>query len=113
MPGDPFNEASTESNLRRAIVIMTDGMNTSSFRDAYKGNLDTSEMDDRLEAVAAQVKATGVDIYVVEYHVETNLMKSVASATTAPYYFHADNSAELEAAFDKIGTELSELRVSK
>ncbi|MFD2204193.1 pilus assembly protein TadG-related protein [Kiloniella antarctica] len=113
MPGDPFDEASTKSNLRRAIVIMTDGMNTSSYRDAYRGNLNTSEMDDRLEAVAAQVKATGVDVYVVEYHVETNLMKSVASAMTAPYYFHADNAADLEAAFDKIGTELSELRVSK
>ncbi|MEH6630223.1 MAG: pilus assembly protein TadG-related protein [Halopseudomonas aestusnigri] len=113
MPGDPFNEASTKSNLRRAIVFMTDGLNTSSFRDAYGGDLNTSEMDARLEAVAAQVKATGVDIYVVEYHVETNLMKSVASATTAPYYFHADNAEDLEAAFDKIGTELSELRVSK
>ncbi|WP_419901823.1 pilus assembly protein TadG-related protein [Kiloniella sp.] len=113
MPGVPYNEASTKSNLRRAIVIMTDGMNTSSFRDAYRGNLNTSEMDERLEAVAAQIKATGVDIYVVEYHVETNLMKSVASATTAPYYFKADNAADLEEAFDKIGTELSELRVSK
>ena len=113
MPGEPYNQASTKSNLRRAIVIMTDGLNTSSYRDAYKGDLNVSEMDDRLSAVAAQIKATGVDIYVVEYHVETNLMKSVASATTAPYYFKADSAAELEKAFEKIGTELSELRISK
>ncbi len=113
MPGVPFDEANTDSDVNRAIVIMTDGMNTSSFRDAYRGDLNTSEMDDRLSAVAAQAKATGIDIYVVEYHVETNLMKSVASLTTAPYYFHADNAADLEAAFDKIGSELSELRVSK
>ncbi|WP_020591179.1 VWA domain-containing protein [Kiloniella laminariae] len=113
MPGNPFNEASSKSNLRRAIVIMTDGMNTTSYRDAYRGHLNTGEMDDRLEAVAAQVKSSGVDIYVVEYHVETNLMKSVASAPTAPFYFHASSSDELEKAFDKIGTELSELRVSR
>ncbi|WP_120498779.1 pilus assembly protein TadG-related protein [Kiloniella sp. EL199] len=113
MPGEPYDQASNKSNLRRAIVIMTDGMNTSSYRDAYRGDLSVSEMNDRLSAVAAQVKATGVDIYVVEYHVETNLMKNVASATTAPYYFKADSAAELEKAFEKIGTELSELRISK
>ncbi len=113
MPGEPYNQASTKSNLRRAIVIMTDGLNTSSYRDAYKGDLNVSEMNARLSAVAAQIKATGVDIYVVEYHVETSLMKSVASATTAPYYFKADSAEELEKAFEKIGTELSELRISK
>ncbi|WP_085907251.1 pilus assembly protein TadG-related protein [Kiloniella majae] len=113
MPGEPYNQASDKSNLRRAIVIMTDGLNTSSYRDAYKGDLNVSEMNARLSAVAAQIKATGVDIYVVEYHVETSLMKSVASATTAPYYFKADSAEELEKAFEKIGTELSELRLSK
>ncbi|WP_085904066.1 pilus assembly protein TadG-related protein [Kiloniella majae] len=113
MPGEPYNQASDKSNLRRAIVIMTDGLNTSSYRDAYKGDLNVTEMNARLSAVAAQIKATGVDIYVVEYHVETSLMKSVASATTAPYYFKADSAAELEKAFEKIGTELSELRISK
>ncbi|KKJ77658.1 hypothetical protein WH95_04125 [Kiloniella litopenaei] len=113
MPGEPYNQASTKSNLRRAIVIMTDGLNTSSYRDAYRGDLSVNQMNSRLSAVADQVKATGVDIYVVEYHVETSLMKSVASATTAPYYFKADSAAELEKAFEKIGTELSELRISK
>ncbi|WP_085901166.1 vWA domain-containing protein [Kiloniella majae] len=113
MPGEPYNQASDKSNLRRAIVIMTDGLNTSSYRDAYKGDLNVSEMNARLSAVATQIKATGVDIYVVEYHVETDLMKSVASATTAPFYFKASSAEELEKAFEKIGTELSELRVSK
>ena len=119
-PGDPFDDAEANPNglHKRAIVILTDGEAQDVVGGSYDGVFGIAweaedGVNERVEAVAQEIKDGGIDIYVVEYHEETTLMKNVATSNTAPYYFHTDNVDELNDAFEAIGDHLSELRLSR
>ena len=119
-PGDPFADADPNPNglHKRAIVILTDGEAQDVVGGSYNGVFGIAweaedGVNERVEAVAQSIKDGGVDIYVVEYHEETTLMKDVATSNTEPYYFHADNASALNDAFEAIGDHLSELRLSR
>ena len=71
----------------------------------------------RAEKLAANIKATGVVIYVVQF-VEASsalkaFLKKVASGPDAPYYYYAPDPTALKGAFHEIANHLSELRLSK
>jgi hypothetical protein len=104
---------------------MTDGENCAASGDAYRAVFDLcsntasrDKMNGRAEKLAANIKATGVVIYVVQF-VESNstlqaFLKKVASGPDAPYYYYyAPDPTTLKGAFHEIANHLSELRLSK
>lgn len=120
----PFTEADPNPPYRRqqAIVLLTDGENYGGSGDGYKGvfGLGTTarpDMDARLRLLAANIKAGGVILYVIQFANSGTaleaLLKEVASGPDAPYYHNAPDAAALQAAFHEIANNLSELRLSK
>lgn len=124
MPESPFTEADPDPEIARqqAIVLLTDGENWAGFGDGYKtvfgyGSGGRPEMDERLRALADNIKASGVLIYTIQFaHSGTSLqalMKDVASGPNAPYYHFAPDRDDLRRIFREIANHLSELRLSK
>lgn len=121
-PGPPYEEAEAAPDGPRvqAIVLLTDGQNWGGYGDAYKAiwwgeanpNLNT-----RLLTLAANIKATGVVIYVIQFADGTAslkaLLKQVATTPTSPYYYYAPDPSTLNAVFTEVANHLSELRLSK
>ena len=75
------------------------------------------EMNERLTDLAANVKASGVIVYVIQFANDDedlkNLLKQVASGPDAPFYHLAPDAAELQNVFREVANHLTELRLSK
>lgn len=122
-PAAPFSESnSATQTTQQAIVLLTDGQNNAGYGDAYNaafGNGSAGEpgMDARLKLLAANVKAAGIDIYVVQEGSVSNALKTllqgVATQANAPYYFYAPDATTLNSAFQQIADHLSSLRLSQ
>lgn len=124
LPPAPFTEAVPDPEYRRqqAIVLLTDGENYGGSGDGYKGTFGTGnaarpEMNARLLEVAANIKADGVIVYVIQFANDgtglQTLLKQVASGPETPYYHYAPDGASLQQVFHEIANNLSELRLSK
>lgn len=125
-PAAPFSEAVANPTYDRdqAIVLLTDGINCPNYGDGYKrvfGSCDSNsarqKMDTRLRKLAANIKEQGILVYAIQF-VDSDadqiaLMKEIATAPEAPYYYYAPNSGALKSAFREIANHLSELRLSK
>lgn len=115
-------------NMQKAVIIMTDGENSFSPNNytAYgaladgrlgytsQGSAET-ELDTRLTTVCTSMKTAGVIVYTVAFNNPDSSTKSMLQgcATSSSYYFDAGNTSALNAAFQTIGSSLSNLRVSK
>ncbi len=123
-PEAPFTEAdpAPDGPRQQAIVLLTDGENFGGNGDGYKtvfgyGSAGRSEMNDRLRALAANIKASGVKIYTIQFANSGGplqaLMKEIASGPDAPYYHYAPDPSTLQTVFQGVANHLSELRLSK
>jgi Flp pilus assembly protein TadG len=143
MPGAPFDEAveTVPFPRQRAIVLLTDGEIVGGSGDAYGGRFGSgsgagtttnsahgfmpsppaaastrNNLNNRLKQLAANVKAQGIKLYVIQFDntssTLTNLLKAVATEPNAPYYYNAPTVEELKAAFNEIASNLSKLRLS-
>ena len=123
-PDSPFTEADPNPPYKRqqAIVLLTDGENTGGTGDGYKktfgsGTAARLAMDERLKLLAANVKASGVILYVIQFANDgtglQTLLKGVASGPGTPFYHYAPDAAALASVFHEIADHLSELRLSK
>jgi Mg-chelatase subunit ChlD len=124
MPQPPFTEAelNPEGERQQAIVLLTDGENYGGSGDGYKGvwgigSAARDEMNDRLRALAAAIKASGVIIYTIQFANSGGplqaLMREVATGPDSPYYHYAPDGDALRAVFREVANNLSELRLSK
>lgn len=127
MPTAPFTEADAATSATRrmrAIVLLTDGANTGMYGDAYKqvfgvgtGNPPREPMDDRLRALADNVKADDVTIYTIQFansqSVVTDLLKYVATGPDSPFYNYAPDADTLRQVFKEVANNLSDLRLSR
>ncbi|MEM7571210.1 MAG: hypothetical protein AAF337_15590, partial [Pseudomonadota bacterium] len=120
----PFTEGAENSNKyagyerERAIVLLTDGANTTRPGDAYNRALNTtSERDQRLRDLADNIKSTNALIYTVQFANGdgdlATLMKDVASKPDAPFYNYAPSSEELRQSFRAVANNLANLRIAK
>jgi len=139
-PGEPLAEGrpyNTKNNTK-VLVLMTDGQNTyypnskflKSWYDIYgyvdRNHLGTTStspstltqiMDQRTLQACNNIKAAGVVIYTVAFQIPgdqagaLDLLNSCASDKDK--YFAPGTEAELLAAFNAIGRDISELRVAK
>ena len=141
-PEAPYTESSVYQagyEPSRAIILLTDGDNTTIYGDAYNkglngsvsytmydGNTYTiSERDKRLIDIADAIKSikksngeSMYEIYTILFASDTNaamkrLMKEIATEPNSPYFYNAPSADQLDAAFNAIGNHLSNLRLSK
>jgi Mg-chelatase subunit ChlD len=124
MPQAPFTEAelNPEGERQQAIVLLTDGENFGGSGDGYKavwgtGSAARDEMNDRLRALATEIKGNGVIIYTIQFANSGGplqaLMREIATGPDSPYYHYAPDGDALRAVFREVANNLSELRLSK
>ena len=123
-PAAPFTEAIPDpgNDRKHAIILLTSGMNFGRSGDGYKatfglGSNARPDMNARLLALAGNVKADGVIIYVIQFSNRGSklraLLQRVASGPGSPYYFFAPDADTLKKVFREIADNLSQLRLSK
>ncbi|MEQ9639737.1 MAG: pilus assembly protein [Alphaproteobacteria bacterium] len=131
-PGEPFTQAHDYSDpkFNHAVVIMTDGENfmpTSSkdytaYRRLQDGLLGStsqsgaeSEMDSRLLEVCTGMKSLGIIVYTISFDISSSALSTLLTncATDPSKYFDSPSAAKLQAAFQAIGAQLSNLRLGK
>jgi Mg-chelatase subunit ChlD len=123
-PEAPYTEADPDPDgpRQQAIVLLTDGENFGGNGDGYKtvfgyGSAGRTEMNDRLRALATNIKASGVKVYTIQFANSggplVTLMKEIASGPDAPYYHYAPDPSTLQTVFQGVANHLSELRLSK
>lgn len=125
-PEPPYTEAVLDPDYDReqAIVLLTDGENCAQSGDGYRAAFglcgwagSRDGMDDRLRLLAANIKANGVRLYVIQFANEGSalqaLLKEVASGPNTPYYYYAPSRDSLLLAFHEIANHLAQLRLSK
>ncbi|MFD1302330.1 pilus assembly protein TadG-related protein [Methylobacterium marchantiae] len=136
-PNGPFSEgvAYNDKDTRKFVVLMTDGQNTSaqtysSNQSYYSGigyiwqnrigttSFDaatrTSAIDARLTTLCNNMKGAGITIFAVRVEVTegtSDILKNCASGTDK--FYDVQNSANLTDAFKAIGSQISELRISR
>lgn len=123
-PEAPYTEADPDPDgpRQQAIVLLTDGENFGGNGDGYKtvfgyGSAGRNDMNDRLRALATNIKASGVKVYTIQFANSGGpleaLMKEIASGPDAPYYHYAPDPSTLQTVFQGVANHLSELRLSK
>lgn len=107
--GDSTPKAYGTKNLIKAVVVMTDGV----FNTAWKNDTSASQA---LE-LCANMKAAGVVVYTVSFdspnHPTLMDCASISSGTGEPLYYDAANGSELNAAFQDIAINLTNLRLAR
>ncbi len=123
-PTAPFTQAVADPDYQRqqAIVLLTDGENFGGDGDGYKtvfgsGASGQAGMNERLLKIAANIKADGVVLYVIQFANSgtalQTLLKTVASGPDTPFYHYAPDQTALKQVFREIANHLSELRLSR
>jgi Flp pilus assembly protein TadG len=120
--GFPFREGVEWDNQywRKAIVMMTDGVNTvHSYYSAYgptqDNDITTYKLNERFADVCENIKSDGALVYTVTF--TSGVSESTKDyyrecATSEDYYYDAPSQDDLIAVFEKISRELSNLHIT-
>jgi hypothetical protein len=149
MPGEPFNQGlvTTPFTRDRYIILVTDGAQVGGNGDAYKGRFGAGEiagentnsahgmitapndagvvgsrnnnLDNRLRALARNVKDEGIKLFVIGFNLANNpdelaMLEGIASPTEngVRYFYSANTAADLADAFEEIASRLTDVRLS-
>lgn len=112
--GQPLTQTDTsEAQMTRAIILMTDGDNTIS---RWAGNGSTASLctdcDARTTMACNSVKAANIRLYTVRM-IDGNAALLRNCATNSTMYFDVQNANQLNAVFNAIGGELASLHLSQ
>jgi hypothetical protein len=114
--GGPFTVPSKDPNYQyqQAIVLMSDGLNTQNRWDGNGSSVSTA-VDARMALACTAAKAAGLTIYTVHVNTDGDPTSQVLKncATNANYFFTVTSSGDINTVFNQIGTQLSQLRISK
>jgi Flp pilus assembly protein TadG len=114
--GGPFTVPAKDPNYQyqQTIMLMSDGLNTQNRWDG-NGSAVSTAVDARMALACTNAKAAGITIYTV--HVNTNgdptsqILKNCASSPSN--FFTVTSSGQINTVFNQIGTQLSQLRLSR
>jgi hypothetical protein len=127
-PEPPFTEGHEWNNpeWRKAIVVMTDGINTADGTYSYdwvssKNELDVEDYNDRFGEVCDALDENEVLIYTIilgtggVYPEPDDVTKEVYElcATSPAQYYDAPSNEELVEVFERISRELANLHISE
>jgi Mg-chelatase subunit ChlD len=107
--GAPLFAPAEDSKYKyqKVIILLTDGENTEN-----RFTTKQADIDARTKKACDKVKAAGITIYTVLVMEGTQSLLQ-ACASDIKKYFYLQSATGLVAAFDQIGTDLTNLRVSK
>jgi Flp pilus assembly protein TadG len=129
-PSAPFTEAKEYDDAnrkpRKALVLMTDGVNTLQFRasdgrhvafssTAAAAQQQLRKTNEDTAALCAYAKTKKIEIFTIALAVNDATAKALLQdcATSAEHYFDASDSTTLTAAFSAIAYSLREIRLAK
>lgn len=113
-PNSPFSgDAGAYGAAQKTIVLMTDGANTHSPKYPGHEGTDVNLANSRLTDLCKNVKASGVTIYTIAFSVTDTTIKNLLSSCSSgpPYYYNAQTTDDLTAAFASIGAQLTAVRL--
>jgi Flp pilus assembly protein TadG len=106
---DPYNPGAVPEDTRKVLILLTDGLNT---QNRWSGSQST--IDDRTKAVCQNIKDDNITIYAVQVNTggdpESAVLQDCASDSSK--YFELTAADEIVTAFQQIGTQITNLRVS-
>lgn len=122
----PFSEGASateadEKNIRKYIVLMTDGDNTvqkfaGSPEHKRLGNGNSAPAADKLTLeLCNRIKSDSVTIFSIAFKVTSNATRKMLSdcASSGHNYYDASDPAQLSAAFNAIGAQVAAVRLSR
>jgi hypothetical protein len=115
-PGSPITDPGTlPANTQQVIILLSDGLNTMD-RWSGAGWGDDSGTDARMAQVCSNAKAAGITIYTVFVDLNgaignSSVLQSCAS--DASKYFDLTTSGAIVDAFNQIGQQITNLRVTQ
>ena len=99
---------------KQAIILLTDGLNTQD-RWYGDGSHTSTDVDARQQILCNNIKASGITIYTVQVNTggdpTSTLLQNCASSSDK--FFLLTKSDQIVTTFQQIGTELSDLKISK
>ena len=101
---------------RKAIMLMSDGANTVSPNNSgWHNRSDVSQANGYVEDICDEAKDAGIEVYTVAFDLDDEDTKDMLKdcATDESYYYDAEDADDLQAAFNSIGRELSELAIAR
>lgn len=106
-----------EARLQRAMVLMTDGKNTLSLNQPEHNGNDEASANQLTSELCESIKKENIQLYTVAYKFGGGdaTAKSIVQncATNSGMFFDAQNTADLEDAFESIGSSLYAVRLSR
>ena len=114
--GGPLNPPALPDNTQRIIIILSDGLNTQN-RWSGNGSQQSSDVNARMALVCNNAKADGVIIYAVYVDINgaqgnSSVLQNCASPGDGKYY-DLSSSGQIQQAFNDIGLQITNLRVSR
>ncbi len=103
--------------MSKAVIIMTDGVNTTGHYSAYPNgsNITSAQLNTKTTQVCNAMKAQGVIVYTILFQDDDDTIKTLLRqcATNPDYFFDSPTADDLNAAFQTIGDSLANLRISQ
>ena len=118
--GGPFSVPAykTGYTYTKAIILLTDGLNTQDrwYGDGSSlGTSDDAKIDAREALTCTNIKAAGITLYTIQVNTDgdptSTLLQNCAS--TSDKFYLLTSASQIITAFTKIGTDLSQLRVAR
>ncbi|HUO98448.1 MAG TPA: TadE/TadG family type IV pilus assembly protein [Rhizomicrobium sp.] len=111
---NPLNSGALPAATKQYIIILSDGLNTQD-RWYGDGSNQSTQVDDRMSAVCTNAKAAGVTIYAVFVDIGGTQGNSTVlqnCATDSSKYFDLTSASQINAAFNAIGQQITNLRLT-
>lgn len=113
----PLTEAASnasKANVRRVLVLMTDGANLNSADGETHTGTDVTKSNVLTGRMCANVKADKVEMFTVAYEFDgVDTLKVLRNcASKKENYYLASNASELKSAFEDIAESLTDIRIS-
>lgn len=118
-PGAPFTEMAGKDIEGSAIVLMSDGMNSRSYRvdDGIPDHAggDTDEANEDTLAACEFIKANDVEIYAIAFKIEDKDTEDMLKecATSFSHYYDANSASQLKKAFSDVAQSFSEVALAE
>ena len=113
---EPLTEAAITKTrtTEKVLILMTDGENQNSKNGVLHNATNRGEADRTTKSICENIKDDDIQVFTIAYEVDDrrtrNMLEGCASA--GANFFNATNAAELNEAFQKIGSSLVQLRIT-